>query len=107
MILYIFLILIICTRNDVEVAPGELFPKPITSEEFNQVTAGDTIADLETVPCDDNAKYVGGYSSDILKFFKGEITYEEYVDLKTPNDEVLEKKQTEEQYKQLSLADLL
>lgn len=100
-------VIIICTRNDVEVAPGELFPKPITPEEFNQVTAGDTIADLETVPCDDNAKYVGGYSSDILKFFKGEITYEEYVDLKTPNDEVLEKKQTEEQYKQLSLADLL
>ena len=88
------------------VAPRELFPKPITSEESKQVTARDTIADLETVPCDDTAKYVEGDSSDILEFFKGHITYEEYVTLKTPNSKVMEKEQVEEQYEQLSLFDL-
>lgn len=100
-------VIIICTRNDMEVTPGELFPEPITSEESNQVTARDTIADLETVPCDDNAKYVEGYSSDILEFFKGHITYEEYVSLKSPDSEDTEKEQGEEQYEQLSLVDLL
>lgn len=99
-------VIIICTRNDMTVAPGELFPKPITSEESKQVTARDTIADLETVPCDDTAKYVEGDSSDILEFFKGHITYEEYVTLKTPNSKVMEKEQVEEQYEQLSLFDL-
>ncbi len=100
-------VIIICTRNDMEVTPGELFPEPITSEESNQVTARDTIADLETLPCDDNAKYVEGYSSDILEFFKGHITYEEYVSLKSPDSEDTEKEQGEEQYEQLSLVDLL
>lgn len=100
-------VIIICTRNDMGVAPGELFPEPITSEESNQVTARDTVADLETVPCDDTAKYVEGDSSDILEFFKGHITYEEYVTLKTPDSEVAEKEKAEEQYKQLSLVDLL
>lgn len=100
-------VIIICTRNDMEVTPGELFPEPITSEESNQVTTRDTIADLETVPCDDNAKYVEGYSSDILEFFKGHITYEEYVSLKSPDSEDTEKEQGEEQYEQLSLVDLL
>lgn len=100
-------VIIICTRNDMDVDPRELFPKPITVEEFNQVTARETIADLENVPCDDTAKYVEGDGSDILEFFKGHITYEEYVTLKIPDSEVSEKEQVEERYEQLSFVDLL
>ena len=100
-------VIIICTRNDIAVTPGELFPEPITTKESNQVTARETIADLETVPCDDTAKYVDGDSSDILRFFKGHITYGEYVTLKTPDFDVMEKKKTKEQYEQLSLIDLM
>lgn len=100
-------VIIICTRNDINVTPGELFPTPITVEESNQVTARETIADLETVPCDDTAKYVDGVSSDILEFFKGNITYEEYVELKTPTSESTENKIPEEHYEQLSLVDIL
>lgn len=84
-------VIIICTRNDIAVTPGELFPKPITLDESSQVTARETISDLETVPCDDSAKYVDGYSSDILEFFKNHITYEEYVMLKAVDIEVTEK----------------
>lgn len=100
-------VIIICTRNDMNVPPGKLFPTPITVEESNQVTARETIADLETVPCDDTAKYVDGVSSDILEFFKGNITYEEYVELKTPTSEPTENKIPEEHYEQLSLLDIL
>lgn len=100
-------VIIICIRNDMDVDPRELFPKPITAEEFNQVTARETIADLENVPCDDTAKYVEGDGSDILEFFKGHITYEEYVTLKIPHSEVSEKEQVEERYEQLSFVDLL
>ena len=100
-------VIIICTRNDMDVDPRELFPKPITAEEFNQVTARETIADLENVPCDDTAKYVEGDGSDVLEFFKGHITYEEYVTLKIPYSEVSEKEQVEERYEQLSFVGLL
>ena len=51
-------VIIICTRNDMDISPGELFPTPITVDESCQVTARETIADLENVPCDDTAKYV-------------------------------------------------
>ena len=91
-------VIIICTRNDLNITPGELFPTPITVEESNQITARETIADLETVPCNDTAKYVDGISSDILEFFKGNITYEEYVKLKTPTSEPTENKIPEEHY---------
>lgn len=100
-------VIIICTRNDMTVAPEELFPTPITAKESNQVTARETIADLETVPCDDTAKYVDEDSSDIVEFFKGYITYEEYVALKTLDTELMERKITEEYYEQLSLVDIL
>lgn len=98
-------VIIICTRNDIAISPGELFPKPITVDESRQVTARETIADLENVSCDDSAKYVDFDESDILKFFKGKISYEEYVNLKTPEE--TEKKEIEKQYEQLSFLELL
>lgn len=98
-------VIIICTRNDLSISPGELFPTPITGEESDQVTARETIGNLENVPCDDTAKYIECDGSDILDFFKGRITYEEYVKLKTSDVEDYEK--AEEHYEQLSLLDLL
>lgn len=79
-------VIIICTRNDIAISPGELFPIQITVDESCQVTARETIADLEKVPCDDTARYVDFDESDILKFFKSKISYEEYVNLKTPDE---------------------
>lgn len=72
-------VIIICTRNDIDVLPSELFPKPITKLEEEQVTARETIYDLEGVECGETAKYSKGYDSDILKFFKGQISYDDYM----------------------------
>lgn len=78
-------VIIICTRADLNIAPSKLFPKPITAKESIQVTARETISDLETVPCDDTARYVEKNDPDIVKFFKGSLTYKEYIRLKTYN----------------------
>ena len=78
-------VFIICTRNDLAIPPEDLFPTPITADAAQQVTARETIADLETVPWDHAATYVEHEESDIVKFFKGELSYEEYVKLKTPD----------------------
>lgn len=77
-------VIIICTRNDLGILPSQLFPSAITVEDERQVTARDTIEDLENVECSDIAKYIDCTESDILQFFKGEITFEEYVQRKTP-----------------------
>lgn len=98
-------VIIICTRKDLLISPKELFPKSITVDESCQVTARETIADLETVPCNDDARYVDYDESDILKFFKGKITYEEYVSLRSST--TVQVAESAEQYKQLSLADII
>lgn len=72
-------VIIICTRNDLSILPSDLFPEPITVTEEEQVTARETIFDLENVECSEKAKYTETPKSDILKFFKGEISYEEFV----------------------------
>ncbi len=73
-------VILICTKKGLPVSPGELFPAPITPQEACQVTAREAIADLENVPCGAATQYVDcDKESDILKFFKGRITYEEYV----------------------------
>ena len=68
-------VIIICTRNDLSILPSDLFPEPITVTEEEQ----ETIFDLENVECSEKAKYTETPKSDILKFFKGEISYEEFV----------------------------
>lgn len=76
-------VIIICTRNDLQVFPNQLFPSPITVDETKQVTARETIGDLESVPCEETAKYADGFRSEILDFFKGNISYEKYMELKS------------------------
>lgn len=72
-------VILICTRNDLGIAPGELYPQEITAEESRQATARETIGDLEKVDCSDTAEYIPGAESDILQFLKGKISYEDYV----------------------------
>ena len=50
--------------------PRELFPSAITVEDERQVTARDTIVDLENVECSETAQYIDCEESDILQFFK-------------------------------------
>lgn len=76
-------VIIICTRTDITILPRELFPKSITVEINQQVTARETIGDLENVECNDIARYVDGPESDILQFFKRKISYQEYVARRT------------------------
>lgn len=72
-------VIIICTRTDLNINPADLYPETITENDDEQVTAKETIFDLETVECREDARYAEGEESDILKFFKGKISYEEYV----------------------------
>lgn len=72
-------VIIICTRNDLAISPAVLYPDPITKEESGQITARDTISDLETVECGEAAMYVDTDESEILKLFKGKITYDSYL----------------------------
>ncbi|MCB6142533.1 Alw26I/Eco31I/Esp3I family type II restriction adenine-specific DNA-methyltransferase [Lachnospira pectinoschiza] len=99
-------VIIICTRQDLGVYPSELFPKPITIN-GNQVTARDTISDLENVECGNNARYSETNESEILKFFKGTISYDEYISKMTSDDKEVAGLEEEPKYDQLSLLDLL
>ena len=72
-------VIIICTRKDLDINPNELYPTKTTPNELEQVTAFDTISDLESVPCSDDAQYINCNESNIVQFFKGKIEYYEYV----------------------------
>lgn len=72
-------VIILCTRKDIGVLPKDIFPAPITIDEYKQITAYQTIFDLESVSCCDEAKYSSEYTSDILKVLKGQIDMEEYI----------------------------
>ena len=63
--------------------------------------------DLENVECGENAKYSATDESEILKFFKGTISYEEYVFRMTSVDNAIGSEDKEPKYEQLSLLDLL
>lgn len=73
-------VIIICTRKDLDIHPSDLYPEEITTDENKQVTARETISDLEQVPCDKKATYINGDETNIVKFFKKKISYEEYID---------------------------
>ena len=98
-------VIIICTRNDLDISPAVLYPEPITKGDDSQITARDTISDLENVECGEAAKYADVDESEILKLFKGKITYEAYVkSVKTSTENEESNMNTE--YRQLSFADV-
>src|SRR5690625_7974136 len=73
-------VFIMCVRKDLKIMPSELFPVPITEREEVQITAKDTIMDLENIRCENNAKYEEtGEESLIVQTFKGKVTFEQYL----------------------------
>jgi DNA-cytosine methyltransferase len=72
-------VIILCTRKDIGVLPKDIYPEPITPNDDRQITAYETMYDLENVECSEDAKYASSYSSYILQFLKGKIEAEEYV----------------------------
>lgn len=73
-------VIIFCVRKDLNINPSDIFPTPLTPNLDKQVTAYDTIHDLEKVNCTDDAKYNSNYDSYILEMLKGEISVDEYLE---------------------------
>lgn len=72
-------VIILCTRKDLGILPEDIFPPMVTPEPEDQISAYETIFDLEKVECDDNAKYASEYESDIIRYFKGKTSPEAYI----------------------------
>lgn len=72
-------VIVICVKKDLLFDPADLFPAPITSEESMQITAGETISDLEDIPCNENASYKEKTESNILQLLKGKMSYSDYI----------------------------
>ena len=74
-------VIILCVRKDLEILPKDLYPEFITPNEDRQISAFETIADLESLDCTTGVKYTSKYSSPLIKFFKNELTASKYFDL--------------------------
>ena len=72
-------VIILCTQKNLGILPRDIYPEPITPNEDRQITAFDTIYDLENVECSENAVYNSDFTSKIIKYFKKDITAEEYI----------------------------
>lgn len=73
-------VIILCTRKDLSIMPSDLYPDPITPYDDQQITAYETIYDLEKIECSETAKYDSSYSSPMLQYLKGEITADNYIE---------------------------
>ena len=74
-------VIILCTRKDIGIKPESIYPEIITKEDKVQITARETIYDLEAIPCGECAVYKEGYSSDLIKYFRGEISADDYYEM--------------------------
>ena len=71
-------VIILCTRKNINVKPSELFPEPLTPNDDFQITAYDTIYDLEKVLCSETAQYSSGFVSSFLQYLKQKISSNDY-----------------------------
>ena len=71
-------VIILCTRKDLPYEPSDIYPKPITETPEKQVSAYNVLHDLVKVECSESAKYIPCELSTIGRYFKREITAEEY-----------------------------
>ena len=81
-------VIIICTREDIDVEPAELYPDEITLEDSDKVTVADSIRDLENIACTDDAQYSSDTSSTSTynKMLQGSLAPSEFLSsLKTRN----------------------
>lgn len=72
-------VIILCTRKELGIKPADIFPNEITPNPNQQISAYETIFDLEQVECSETAMYASDYKSNILQFLKDEISAEEYI----------------------------
>ena len=72
-------VIILCARKDLGIKPADIFPNEVTPNPNQQISAYETIFDLEQVECSETAMYDSDYTSNILQFFKDEISAEEYI----------------------------
>lgn len=71
-------VILLCTRKDTGILPADLFPAEITPQEEQQITAYETLYDLEQVECSETAQYNSSYQSDYLRYLKHFYTAEEF-----------------------------
>lgn len=74
-------VIILCVRKDLGVLPKDLYPDFITPNEDRQISAFETIADLENLECAVGVKYNSKYTSPLIRFLKNEIPVSEYFEL--------------------------
>ena len=72
-------VIILCTHKGIGVKPAELFPDPVTPNNDRQITAYDTIHDLEQVACSENARYTSSYTSLFTQYLKHQIPIDDYL----------------------------
>lgn len=72
-------VILICTRKDLLIDPVELFPNPCTENDENQVTAFETISDLQDIECGKGAFYRNIYGSKYIQLLKKQFSYDEYL----------------------------
>ena len=72
-------VIILCTRKDLGVLPSDIFPAEVTPNDDKQITAYETIFDLEQVACSEDAKYNSGYESEFTKYLKHKISVDTYL----------------------------
>ena len=73
-------VILLCVRKDIGILPSELYPDFITPNEDRQITAYETIADLEKLDCTTGVKYDSSYSSALTRFFRGDLSASDYID---------------------------
>ena len=83
-------VIILCTRHDLDVMPSDLYPDILTPNLDRQVTAKETIYDLESISCAENARYGSEYTSLMLRYLKHDISIDEYLEKITDTRGVLE-----------------
>ena len=74
-------VILLCTRKDIGIQPAALFPAEITPLEEQQVTAYETIYDLEQIECSEKAQYNSPYQSEYLRYLKHFYTAEEFFEV--------------------------
>ena len=110
-------VIILCTRKDIGVLPSEIFPKEITPNEDSQITAYETIFDLEQVVCSENARYNSSYESEFTQYLKHKLSIDTYLNKIQDNGEKINTSENTLEYEsvfidnkkpvQLSLFDLI
>lgn len=72
-------VIIIGVRNDLEVSPSHLFPKPYTVEDDEKISVFEAMSDLEKVPLDEKSIYTNDTISTYTQVMKGELNPDEYL----------------------------